>query len=215
MFSIFNSEGIIRLLYTLPVLLMSIAVHEFAHAFVAYKLGDESQKYRGNLTLDPFKHIDWVGLLCIILCGFGWGKPTQINESKFKNRAKGIMLTALAGPVANLLFALFLVGVLKILLVTGLVVPVASSGVGGILFDMLILSIMFNVVFAVFNMIPLSPFDGGKVLYYFLPYKAKKIFDKIEEYSIYIVLILCITGIGRLMISPIIKLIYYLISIIL
>ena len=83
MFHVFTREGLISLLYTLPILLISISIHEFSHSFVAYKLGDRSQKYLGNLTLDPFKHIDLLGLLCIVLCGFGWGKPAIINEENF------------------------------------------------------------------------------------------------------------------------------------
>lgn len=215
MFHVFTREGLISLLYTLPILLISISIHEFSHSFVAYKLGDKSQKYLGNLTLDPFKHIDLLGLLCIVLCGFGWGKPAIINEENFKNKTKGIMLTALAGPVSNLILAILLVIILKVLLVTGLAVPVVTSSVGGILFNMLILGIEFNVVFAVFNLIPLPPFDGSKVLYYFLPYKAKQAYASLENYSYIIILVFFVTNIGSYIITPFVNVIFKLISFIL
>lgn len=215
MFDIFTRAGMIELLYTLPALLISIAIHEFSHAFVAYKLGDGSQKALGRLTLDPIKHIDPVGFLCIILCGFGWGKPVSIDESRFKNRPKGVMLVSLAGPLSNLLLALLFVIILKILIMTGLIMPVVSSSVGGILFNMFVLTIQFNVIFSVFNMIPLPPFDGSKVLYYFLPYKAKQAFEKIEQYSLYILIIFFVTGIGGYIISPIANFILGLLSYIL
>ena len=126
-----------------------------------------------------------------------------------------MMLISLAGPLSNILLAAVFVIILKILIVTGLIAPVVSTTVGGILFNMLMLAIEFNVIFAIFNMIPLPPFDGSKVLYYFLPYKAKQVFNKIEYYSFYIVLIFFITGIGSYIVIPIANLIFSLINLIL
>ena len=114
MLDIFSRDGLIQFLYTLPALLISLSIHEYAHAWVAYKLGDINQKLRGRLTLDPFKHIDPFGFICIALFGVGWGKPVVIDDRNFKDRAKGTMLTALAGPLANMLLAIFLTVVLKI-----------------------------------------------------------------------------------------------------
>ncbi|MDD3304169.1 MAG: site-2 protease family protein [Clostridia bacterium] len=207
MFNIFSKEGLMSFIYTLPALLICLAVHEFAHAYTAYKLGDKSQKALGRLTLDPFKHIDWMGFLCIALCGFGWGKPVSVNSRSFKNESKGIMLTSLAGPLSNLLLAIFFTIVLKILIVTGAVGPLISTSAGGILTQMLLLTIQFNVVFAVFNMIPLPPFDGSKVLRHFLPYKAKQSFDMLERYSFIIIVIFFISGIGNYIILPLVNLI--------
>lgn len=205
MFDIFTKNGFISFLYLLPVLLFSLAIHEFAHAYTAFKLGDRSQKYRGRLTLNPFKSIDWIGFLCIALVDFGWGKPVVVDDTNFKNRSKGNMLTALAGPMSNLLVAIVLTVILKILDITGLVGVGIDTTVGTILFNMLILGIQFNIIFAVFNMLPIPPFDGSKVLFYFLPGKFKNIMYTLENYSFVIILLFLITGLGGIVISPIVN----------
>lgn len=214
MFNIFSQEGLISFLYTLPALLLSLSIHEYAHSYVAYKLGDKSQKALGRLTLDPFKHIDPIGFLCIALFGFGWGKPVIIDDRNFRNRAKGIMLVSLAGPVSNLLLAIVLTIILKILIVTGAISAAATSSIAGILFNMFILTIQFNVVFAVFNMLPIPPFDGSKVLHYFLPYKYKNIMYTIQKYSFVIILVLLLTDLGSIIINPFIKGIMYILGLI-
>lgn len=215
MFHIFNAEGLKAFIYTLPALLISLAIHEFAHAYTAYKLGDKSQKALGRLTLDPFRHIDWMGFLCIILFGFGWGKPVNVNSRSFKDEKKGMMLTALAGPLSNFILAIIFTLILKLLIVTGLISPILNSGAGSILTNMLILAIQFNVVFAVFNMIPLPPFDGSRVLRYFLPYKVRQSYDMLERYSFIIIIVFFVTGIGSYIITPFINLIFKLIMLIL
>lgn len=215
MFHIFNAEGLKAFIYTLPALLISLAIHEFAHAYTAYKLGDKSQKALGRLTLDPFRHIDWMGFLCIILFGFGWGKPVNVNSRSFKDEKKGMMLTALAGPLSNFILALIFTLILKLLIITGLISPILNSGAGSILTNMLILAIQFNVVFAVFNMIPLPPFDGSRVLRYFLPYKVRQSYDMLERYSFIIIIVFFVTGIGSYIITPFINLIFKLIMLIL
>lgn len=214
MFNIFSQSGLISFLYTLPALLLSLSIHEYAHAYVAYKLGDKSQKAMGRLTLDPFKHIDPIGFLCIALVGIGWGKPVFIDDRNFKNRAKGVMLVSLAGPASNLILAVIFTIVLKILIMTGVISVVATSSIANILFNMFVLTIQFNVVFAVFNMLPVPPFDGSKVLHYFLPYKYKNIMYKLEKYSFVILLILFVTSLGSIIITPFINGIMYLLGLI-
>ncbi len=207
MFNIFSREGLITFLYTLPALLISLAIHEFAHAFVAYKLGDRSQKAMGRLTLHPFAHIDWMGFLCIALIGFGWGKPVMVDDRNFKNRSRDNMLVALAGPMSNLLLAILFTAIFKILIITGV-----ADSFNITFIRMFYYAIAFNVVFAVFNMLPIPPFDGSKVLFFFLPNRYKDVMYTLEKYSFYIILIFVFTNLDSLIISPIINFILNIID---
>ena len=212
MFNIFSKEGLISFLYTLPALLFCLSVHEFAHAYTAYKLGDRAQKAMGRLTLNPFSHIDIAGFICIALFGFGWGKPVMIDDRNFKNKAAGNALTAFAGPCSNIIMAILFTIILKILLITGVILPTINSMVGSIILNMLILTIQFNVVFAIFNLIPIPPFDGSRILYFFLPAKGREYMYKIEQYSFIIVLVILVTGIGSKLVSPIVNFVLGLLS---
>lgn len=212
MFDIFTKDGLISFLYTLPALLFCLSVHEFAHAFTAYKLGDRTQKAMGRLTLNPFSHIDISGFICIALFGFGWGKPVMIDDRNFKNKAAGNALTAFAGPCSNIIMAIIFTIILKILLITGVILPTINSVVGSIILNMLILTIQFNVVFAIFNLIPIPPFDGSRILYFFLPAKGREYMYKIEQYSFIIVLVILVTGIGSKLVSPIVSFVLGLLS---
>lgn len=213
LFNIFTKEGLIQFLYMLPALLISLSVHEFAHAYVAYKLGDKSQKYYGRLTLDPFVHIDWFGFISIMLIGIGWGKPVIVDDSNFKNKSKGSMLVSFAGPLSNLILAFVITIIIKILLIANVfkisdgMIYAANSGLN-ILSLMLFYTVIFNVSFAVFNMLPFPPFDGEKVLEYFLPSKGKAFLRTMDSYSLLIVLVLFITPLGSYLISPVINFIY-------
>lgn len=202
MFDIFTKDGFLEILYFIPALLVSLSIHEFGHALVAYKLGDKSQKALGRLTISPFAHIDWMGFIFILLFRFGWGKPVMIDDRSFKNKARGSMLVALAGPMFNVLLAIVLTIVLKVLWMCGITAESITSSTGAILYNMLNLAIQFNIVFSVFNLIPIPPFDGSKVLYYFLPKKGKMFMNSIERYSIWILIILLWTGAYGYIILP-------------
>lgn len=212
MFNIFTREGFIAFLYTLPALLLCLSIHEYAHAYIAYRLGDRTQKAMGRLTLNPLAHIDIVGFICIALFGFGWGKPVMIDDRNFKNKAGGNALTAFAGPLSNIIMAIFFTIVLKVLCITGVIIPTINSAVGSIILNMLVLIIQFNVVFAIFNLIPIPPFDGSRILYFFLPSKGREIMYKIEQYSFVIVLVVLMTGVGSRLVSPIVNFVLGLIA---
>ena len=202
MFDIFSKEGLITFLYTLPALVLSLSIHEYAHAWVAYKLGDISQKIRGRLTLNPLAHIDPIGFIAIMLIGVGWGKPVTVDDRNFKDSRKGMMLTALAGPASNLLLAILVTIILKLLMVFGVLNTMVNSNVGGIILNMLLYVIQFNIVFGIFNLIPLPPLDGSKVLAYFLPQRARGFMYTLERYSFIIIMIIYFTNLTSYIIAP-------------
>ena len=202
MFDIFSREGLITFLYTLPALVLSLSIHEYAHAWVAYKLGDISQKIRGRLTLNPLAHIDPIGFIAIVLVGVGWGKPVTVDDRNFKDSRKGMMLTSLAGPASNLLLAILVTLVLKLLMIFGIFNTMLNSNVGNILLSMLVYVIQFNIVFGIFNLIPLPPFDGSKVLAYFLPQRARGFMYTLERYSFIIIMIIYFTNLTSYIIAP-------------
>jgi len=210
-------NDLMSMIYMVPILLLSIAIHECSHAYVAYKLGDRAQKLQGRMTLDPFVHMDLLGFISIMLVGFGWGKPVYVDDTNFKNKSKDNMLVSIAGPLSNLALAFSLTIILKISIIIypNLLNLLNSTAIGTIVLTMFMLSIQFNVIFAVFNMLPFPPFDGSKVLSHFLPYKARQVMLSLERYSFYIIMILFVTGFYRYMINPFVDGITYLLNLIL
>jgi len=155
-------EALITYLPRLLVLFACLPVHEFAHGFVATKLGDPTPRRDGRLTLNPFAHLDIFGSLCLLLCGFGWAKPVIVNPFNMKDRKSGMALTALAGPVSNLLMCLLFAGIARLLAFTS----IAWAEYGCLLIAQI------NLCLAVFNLIPVPPLDGSKILAFFLPNRA-------------------------------------------
>ncbi|HNZ39373.1 MAG TPA: site-2 protease family protein [Candidatus Latescibacteria bacterium] len=165
------------ILVVLPVGIMAVTIHEVSHGYIAWKLGDPTAHYTGRLTLNPIAHIDPIGALMLILVGFGWAKPVPVNPGYFKNPRRGMMWVALAGPVSNILFAVVFALVLK-------AVFAFSSEYTAALFPLLRFGIVINVVLAAFNMVPIPPLDGSRVLANFLPYNAGRRFDELERYGL-------------------------------
>lgn len=185
---------LIQLLYRLPCVLAALSVHEAAHAFAAWKLGDETQKYRGRISLNPFHHIDPIGFLLMVLVGFGWAKPVSVNARYFKNPKKGMALTAIAGPAANILLM-----IIACLLSVAFAVPAAlTEGLVQTTCDVLstfflILAYM-NAGLGLFNLIPIPPLDGSRVLTLFLPNNTYYRLMQYERYGFYILLGILLLG---------------------
>lgn len=145
-------------------LVVGFTIHEYAHSRIAYELGDRQQVYSGRMTLDPRAHLEPAGIILAILIGFGWAKPVPVNVRAFyPNEQRGLMFTALAGPVSNLVLGFALGFVLRILEIIGIIT------LGGFLYDIIWTTIFFNFVLFAFNLIPLSPLDGWKILLGLLP----------------------------------------------
>ena len=151
-------------MYIIPVVLIALSVHELAHGYVAYLLGDNTAKNMGRLSINPIHHIDPIGMLCLMFIGFGWAKPVPVNAYFFKNRKRDMALTALAGPVSNFIMAFFGAVLLMLIGQIGL-----FDGIYVYVNSFLITFIRLNVGLGVFNLIPLPPLDGSKILSAVLP----------------------------------------------
>ena len=175
-----------NLLLSVVPALICITLHELAHGYVAYRLGDDTAKRAGRLTLNPLRHIDIMGLLMMIVFKFGWAKPVPVNMWKFKNPKKGMAITAAAGPIANLLIALvflFLYGFLFALLHR----PGRSLNW---LLEMLYITAYLSIALAIFNIIPIPPLDGSKVLFSCISDRSYTKLMYYERYGMIILLVL-------------------------
>lgn len=208
-----SAGGLVRILLTIPGVLLAIGIHEFAHAFVAYKLGDDTPLRQGRLSIDPLKHIDPIGILMLLFVGIGWGKPVEINSNNFKEkyRTNGEALVALAGPVSNFVLSLILA------LILGLMIKLANasfiaSTVGSVILTMIKYAVVLNIGLGVFNLIPLPPLDGSKIFIRFMPYYVRNwIYNHEQWLYIAFLIIWLIPGLASVIISPIINAIYKLI----
>lgn len=173
-------------------------IHECAHGYAALYMGDETAKIRGRLTLNPLKHVDIFGLLCLIVFKFGWAKPVPINPMNFRDRKKGMRLVSLAGVTANMILAVIFAVLLRIFLNTKIYA----------IYYFCLYGIQINIGYAVFNLIPLPPLDGSKLFATFLPRKYEYYMYKYERYIYIILIALIYTGVLSEIISVPINMIY-------
>ncbi len=182
-----------RILLTLPGLVSGFVLHELGHAYVAYSLGDPSPRYTGRLSLNPIRHIDPVGFLLLLTAGFGWAKPVQVNPLNLSDPRRGMALVALAGPLANFLLALLFLIALRLLPVD----PFSPVGA------MLRIGAWINVAMGVFNLLPVPPLDGSRVLGGLLPLRWVDVMA-LETYGWLILILLIVSGVVGMVLRPLV-----------
>lgn len=179
-----------NILITIVAITVAISVHEFGHAYAAHLLGDDTAKIDGRMTLDPAKHIDPIGLITMLIFRIGWAKPVPVNPNNFKNYKIGNILVSLAGAIGNILAAILCVLIMKYVKME------AIQDIG-------YMTMLYNVGFAAFNLLPVPPLDGWGIVSSFIPYKYNEIVYKYESMSYPILLILIFTGLYSIIVSPI------------
>ncbi|MBE6668075.1 MAG: site-2 protease family protein [Ruminococcaceae bacterium] len=196
---------VIGLLLSLPIVLLALSVHETAHGFAAYKLGDPTARSYGRLTLNPLKHLDPIGTVCMLLFGFGWARPVPINSRYFKKPRRDMAITALAGPVSNLLMALIFGLLFNVWLYLMLeVIPFNSAlavDMAWYFYVFLYYGVSLNVTLAVFNLLPVPPLDGSRIVSAFLPPKAAYAYIKYERIISLVLMVALFVGV----LSPVIS----------
>lgn len=182
-------SAMLSALMRLLAVFLCLTVHETCHGLAAYVLGDPTAKREHRLSLNPLHHIDWVGLACMLVAGFGWAKPVPVDMRYFKKPKQGMALTALAGPASN--FAL------SLLVLTGARLLYYQSGaVLDYVYDFLLTTAYLSVGLGLFNLIPISPLDGSKVLFSFLPDAAYETLMRYEKYGMLVLMALVWLGVG-------------------
>ncbi len=188
---------LIRLVLTLPIVLFSLSVHEVSHGFIANKLGDHTARNLGRLTLNPIKHLDPIGFACMVLFGYGWAKPVPINTRYFKKPRRDMALTAAAGPLSNiaLAFVFVIFDVTNSIIINNVPMNETVFNFVYILGIFFYLGASMNVYLAVFNLLPVPPFDGSRIFYVFLPTKFYFGIMKYERFIMIAVLVLFYIGV--------------------
>lgn len=197
-------QYLVQALYLLPGIVVALTFHEFAHAFVSTKLGDPLPRATGRLSLNPAKHIDPLGFVMLFLVRFGWAKPVVVDSRYYKHKKLGMSLVALAGPVANLIMAfLFTACSMLVAVRYNTLWAAGTTGTGMtvllVIYQLLTIAVSLNIGLAIFNLIPISPLDGSKLLAAFLPMRAYNKVLQYERYGFLILLLLLLDVPGRLL----------------
>lgn len=194
----FNID-ITTILLTLPGILIALTIHEFSHAYSAYLLGDTTAKQYGRLTLNPLSHIDIVGFLMLIFFRFGWAKPVPINPNNFSNRKMGYFIVSIAGPLSNIILAIIFT------LIMGISIRLQLNPY---IFNMLYSAIFINLVLAVFNLFPIPPLDGSKILLAILPDHMEYKYYQLQKYSYILLFALVYFRVINRVLFPIVNFIF-------
>ena len=193
--------SLVYLIVEIPVILFSLILHEMAHAYVADKLGDFTGRATGRLSFSPKNHLDPIGTVCLLLFGFGWAKPVMVNTRNFKHPKRDMAFTAFAGPVTNLIlgfigcFFMCLVFKLNVASVSTIEDSNFTGNLISIVYLFFEITFSLNIYLAIFNLIPVPPLDGSRLLYAFLPDKYYFGLMKYERYIALAIMVLLFTGV--------------------
>lgn len=199
-----NPGQILALLLSIPGVLIAITFHEYAHAWTAYKLGDDTAKSQGRLSLNPLKHMDPIGIVMLLFLGFGWGRPVEIDSRNFNRNIsvrKAEAIVSIAGPLANFILAIVFSAIYGVLIKFNALTSMDTRTALTII-TILQSIISINIGLGVFNLIPLPPLDGSKVILPFLPQKAKSWFVNNEQIFYIVFVVLWITNLAGYIITP-------------
>ena len=206
----YSSFDLLALLLTLPAVNLAITFHEYAHAYAADKLGDDTPRMQGRLNLNPMSHLDPVGFMLLMFAGFGWGRPVQINPRNFNRNVrmdKGEAIVSIAGPLMN-----FIIAIISAIILGAIYMFAPASflmnTVGNVIYILLQELVVINIGLGVFNLIPLPPLDGSKIFINFMPYNWRRWIIEHSQIFYYIFLAIWITGLASVIIAPIINLLY-------
>ncbi|MGB5824063.1 MAG: site-2 protease family protein [Proteocatella sp.] len=187
---------LLNFLISVPGIIIAISFHEFAHAAVAYVMGDPTAKNHGRMTINPVSHIDPIGLLMLAIARFGWAKPVPVNESNFRNRALGNFLVSIAGISMNILIAI----------VTFILLHYTSDiFTSDAYYNVMYSVIGINISFAAFNLLPIPPLDGSKLLLSVIPAKYRYFVYKYENYGMVLMILLIVTGTLGIVLNPVVN----------
>lgn len=190
-----NIQSIIKMLIVAVVTIASITFHEFSHGYASYLLGDDTPKVYRRLTLNPLKHLDIVGAICLALFHFGWAKPVPINPYNYKNKKLGVVIVSLAGPIANLILAFIATFIWIVFIGQNYYLDFSMQTIIGL-----------NLGLAVFNLIPIPPLDGSRILSVFLSQRARNKYNSIEKYGVIVMFIILLIPVFGSLLTAIIDL---------
>lgn len=193
-------QQIMKYAVKIIIIFLILPIHEYAHAWTAHKMGDDTAFYKGRLTINPLSHIDIFGALCLLITGFGWAKPVPVNPLRFKNQRKGMAITAAAGPISNLLVAFIAMVVIRFAESTDFYIRSAIDYATErnsvfVIFIMLQYFIYINIGLAIFNLIPIPPLDGSKILGYFTSSKFDRFIYENQQFISIAFLLIIVTGV--------------------
>lgn len=201
-------QEIVYIILSLPWILLALSFHEFCHAWISFRLGDPTPEAEGRLSLNPLVHIDLLGMVALIFFRFGWAKPVRINVKYYKNPMKGMLLVSLAGPGGNFILALLFALLIRMAQPLGLTslfnrtVLIQSQLIN---FNMFLqIGLLINLSLGFFNLIPVPPLDGSKVMRYFLRGRAGYFYDRFEQFGFFILILLLVVGVFNYVLNPLV-----------